>query len=276
MLIERYEILLEIESEQDPLWKSPARGALMHGLLMNNVSADSLHVGGSTPRPYTQYLKPLEYRKYLWIINTLERSQASPILNWLENLPNELHLEHYDTILRVVETNLVRSVSYSDFMQQLLAELPPKFVGLEFVTPLAFKRAAQQNYSPWPEPRLIAQSALNRWNAFGSAAKFDDPAVLDDVASMVQPGSFALETRHVAMDGTNLSGTIGRVSFHIRNVAPVRQVFSLSCAYAEYCGLGVKTAMGLGAVMYHPNQVSAQSGTAGLRKHNHVFTRNIA
>src|SRR5438105_204493 len=101
MLIERYEIKLEVQAEQDPLWKSPARGALMHGLLLRNVGSDALHGGTSTLRPYSQYLKALDYRQYLWVINTLDRSAAAPILKWLEALPGELYLEHYDTMLQV-------------------------------------------------------------------------------------------------------------------------------------------------------------------------------
>lgn len=256
MLIERYEIALEVESEQDPLWKSPARGALMHGVLMEQVAADSLHEGASSFRPYTQYLRSVGYRKYVWTINTLERSQASPILEWLEDLPKELYLSHYDTHLSVIDARLVKSISYSDFMQDLLASIAPKFAALELVTPLAFKRAGQQNYCLWPEPRLIAQSALNRWNAFGSVAKFDDPSILEDVATKVQPNSFSLDTKRVAMDGTTFAGTTGKVSFYIQNAPEVRQVFNLSCAYAEYCGLGMKTAMGLGAVIYHADEVS--------------------
>jgi CRISPR-associated endoribonuclease Cas6 len=259
-LIERYEIALEVEDEKDPLWKSPARGALMHGLLMSQLNAENLHKDGSMQRPYSQYLRPLEYGKYQWIINILDRSQAWPILEWIEKLPGELYLEHYGTPLSLIDVGCTESINYSDFMHRLLEPLPSKFVALDLITPLAFKSAARRNYTLWPEPRLIAQSALSRWNTFGNTAKFDDPSILDDVAMMVQSSSFSLETRHVAMDGINLSGTVGRVSFYIQNAAPVRQVFNLACAYAEYCGLGVKTAMGLGAVLCRPGQVLSKNG----------------
>lgn len=73
----------------------------MHGVLMSNVRADSLHSGVSSLRPYTQHLSGLEYGRYLWTVNVLCRDSAAPLVNWLEEMPDELFMRHYDLPLGV-------------------------------------------------------------------------------------------------------------------------------------------------------------------------------
>lgn len=180
-MIERYEILLELQSEQDPLWRSPARGTLMHGLLLNQVGDASLHARGSV-RPYTQHLQALSAGRYVWTINTLADS-AAPLRKWIESGPAELFLEHYDLRLSVAEIKQVYSSSYAEFMEKAFDELPPKFVTFELLTPMVFKKSGQSNVWQWPEARLMVQSSLMRWNAFADTEKLDDPQILDDIVS---------------------------------------------------------------------------------------------
>ncbi len=254
-MIERYEILLEVQSEQDPLWRSPARGTLMHGMLMHEVHAESLHTGGASVRPYTQHLQALSPGRYVWTVNTLG-SAAAPLSCWIENIPRDLYLEHYDLKLAVGEVNKVFTSSYCDFMETAFEELPPKYVTFEIITPMVFKKSGQANVWQWPEARLMVQSSLSRWNAFAETQKLDDPQILDDIVSKVQPFSFQVQSQHVSMDGVNFAGTVGKISFVIQNRTEVRQLLNLAGKYSEFCGLGAKTAMGLGAVRYLASEVS--------------------
>ena len=265
MLIERYEVTLEVHSEQDPLWKSPARGSLMHGLLMRNVRADSLHDGASNLRPYTQYLSAISYRQYLWTINTLHRERAASLIDWLDNIPQNLYLEHYDLSLKVTGFRQAASISYSDFIEKALGDVPPKFAEFELNTPLAFKKAGQQSYWLWPEARLIAQSALNRWNTFATASRFDDVEILEDISTNVLPLSFNLRTQKVAMDGIVFAGVVGNIGFRVQKNTAVRQVFHLCGLYSEFSGLGVKTAMGLGSVVYDKSRQRDQGIISAYR-----------
>lgn len=248
-MIERYEILLEVQSEQDPLWRSPARGTLMHGLIMSQVRSEVLHSAKSMSRPYTQHLQALSPGRYVWTVNTLGED-ANALTEWLTSGPDSLFLEHYNLNLQVGEVKKVFSQSYSDFMQESFEQMPPKYVTFEIVTPMVFKKAGQSNVWQWPEARLIVQSALSRWNTFAGTAKLDDPQILEDVVSKVQPFSFQVKSQHVSMDGINFAGTVGKISFVVQNRTEVRQVLNLAGRYAEFCGLGAKTAMGLGAVRF--------------------------
>ena len=265
-MIERYEILLEVQSEQDPLWRSPARGTLMHGLLLNEVKSDSLHTGGSAVRPYTQHLQALSTGRYVWTINTLSEA-AAPLANWLESAPTDLYLEHYDLHLSIAEIKKVASFQYGDFMEAAFEDLPAKYMTFEILTPMVFKKAGQANVWQWPEARLMVQSALTRWNAFAETEKLDDPQILEDIATAVQPFSFKVQSQHVSMDGINFAGTVGKISFVVQNRTEVRQLLNLAGKYSEFCGLGAKTAMGLGAVRFLPSEISRPSRQRRWRDH---------
>lgn len=232
----------------------------MHGLLMQSVRAERLHEGKSSVRPFAQYMSASGYGKYIWTINTLDRELAAPIIEWLEKGPETLYLSHHESELLVVDIKRTTSMPYSELLQRAMEELPPKFSSFGMITPMAFKKAGQTSYWLWPEARLIAQSALSRWNTFGHGAKLDDDDILEDIAARVTPHSFQVRSNRVAMDGIAFPATLGSISFQTQNHTAVRQVFNLCGRYAEFCGLGVKTAMGLGAVTY-------QSGEIALQKH---------
>lgn len=266
-MIERYEILLEVQSEQDPLWRSPARGTLMHGLIMREVCADSLHAGASSVRPYTQHLQALSPGRYVWTINTLGDA-AAPLAEWITSGPEKLFLEHYDLELHVGEIKKVFSNSYSEFMDIAFEQMPPKYVTFEIITPMVFKKSGQSNVWQWPEARLMVQSALTRWNSFAQTEKLDDPQILEDIASKVQPSSFQVKSQHVSMDGVNFAGTVGKISFVVQNRTEVRQVLNLAGKYSEFCGLGAKTAMGLGAVRFLASEVSRPAKQRNWREHD--------
>ncbi|HEY9784773.1 MAG TPA: CRISPR system precrRNA processing endoribonuclease RAMP protein Cas6 [Candidatus Obscuribacterales bacterium] len=250
MLLERYELLLSVEGDNDPLWKSPARGALMHGALHALARADNLHSGSNSARPYSQHLLPIGHKRYCWILNVLHRDSCMPILEWLDTQPDHVRVSHYDIGLAVDRIECTISQSYFDFQQRWLDDIPPKFVRLNFLTPTAFKRAGDPNYYLWPDAKMVVQSALSRWNLFGTASKLDDPAILEDVVKHVHVQSYQLISRYAAMDGIGFSGSVGTIAYQIHKNTAVRQVFNLAAAYAEYCGLGIKTAMGLGAIEY--------------------------
>ncbi|MBZ0187127.1 MAG: CRISPR system precrRNA processing endoribonuclease RAMP protein Cas6 [Candidatus Obscuribacterales bacterium] len=250
MDLRKFVLELSVNDDQGKLRTSPALGALMHGLLMDVAGSDRLHSGTNGARPYSQYLSRISDETYLWIINVLDTYQCASILDWLEKGDSNLFLKHYQLELQIVSITEEYSGTYAEFMQGHLSEIPPKFLNLQFKTPTAFKLASSGNYCMWPEPRLIAQSALRRWNTFSQTASFQDPEILEDISQNVHVQSYNLRSRGIAMDGTHFSGSIGQIAFYLHRNTAVRQVFNLACAYSEFCGLGIKTAMGMGACGY--------------------------
>lgn len=279
MQIERYQLTLEVKDRDMRLFHSPARGALLHGLLMRSIGSADFHSTGKTPRPFSQHLCNGGEQKHIWTINLLHET-AAPLKEWLEQLRDllsgpaikredalQLHIEHYDCSVRVCKVEQKEQVSYEELFASSLNTLPPKFVSFNFLTPLVFKRAGQESPHPFPEPRLIVQSALSRWNAFSDCAKFEEKDILDEINRFTSIFSFKLNSQHVAMDKIDFAGATGLISYVVHR-SELRQIFDLCGRYSEFSGLGAKTAMGLGATKY-----TAQSLDRG--KHQKKVTDSI-
>ncbi|HEY9868225.1 MAG TPA: CRISPR system precrRNA processing endoribonuclease RAMP protein Cas6 [Candidatus Obscuribacterales bacterium] len=251
MQLQRYEIELRTRDDDSRMRKSPALGALMHGVL--NRSVVGLHDVSPKLRPFTQYVMRGAPGEYTWVINCLTVDACRPLLTWLANLPNELTIDHYSLQLEVGRVSRVCSTTYLQLLERTFANSEQPDVSLELVTPLAFKRATTGNFCIWPEPRLIAMSALSRWNAISNLPAFDELHIPDEIDRKVVVAGCKLSTRTVAMDGVSFVGMVGNVAFRMKKDTHIRRLFHLCCAYAEFCGLGAKTAMGLGATVYAPS-----------------------
>jgi len=255
MKIEKYELKILVDQERDPMRKSPARGALMHGVLMQALAAQEheLHKG-SMLRPYSQNIIWQEPGSYVWTINLLEEDRTQAIRKFLDSRPGNLHVEHYELDLEIKSIELKTCSSYSALFAEALEDLPPKYANFEFLTPLVFKKAGSKSPWPYPEARSIISSVLQKWNQFSDSARFDDPQILENAAMHISAHSFRIQSQRVEMDGGRFAGTIGSASFHIEK-DELRQLMNLAGRFAEFSGIGAKTAMGLGAVRYQPELV---------------------
>ncbi len=256
MKIEKYVLNLKFDEERDPFFKSPSRGALMHGVLMNSIDASSLHQG-SAPRPFSQNLLWSAAGEYLWTINLLNENNCAAIKSWLENVPSFIRIEHYDAQMEVRGVDCISSTSYEQMLTEVFAELPPKYVTFDFLSPLIFKKAGFKSPWPYPEARMILQSVLSRWNQYSDVATFSDETIFEDAAQHIAPHALRIQSQRISMDATNFVGTIGSASFLVSK-SELRQLMNLAGRYAEYSGIGAKTAMGLGAVHFDAGLESRQ------------------
>ncbi|MBX9722173.1 MAG: CRISPR system precrRNA processing endoribonuclease RAMP protein Cas6 [Candidatus Obscuribacterales bacterium] len=248
MKIEKYVLNLHVDEDRDPFLKSPSRGALMHGVLMNSIDSSSLHQG-SAPRPFSQNLLWNSPGEYLWTINLLHEEGCSSIKHWLERVPSCIEIEHYESQMEVRNVSCVLSTCYEQLLAEVFAELPPKYVTFDFLSPLIFKKAGVKSPWPYPEARMILQSVLGRWNQFSDVANFGDETIFEDAAQQIAPHSLRIHTQRVSMDATSFAGAIGTASFLVLK-SELRQLMNLAGRFAEFSGVGAKTAMGLGAVRF--------------------------
>jgi CRISPR-associated endoribonuclease Cas6 len=104
---------------------------------------------------------------------------------------------------------------------------------------------------PLPDPRLVYQSWLTRWNAFAPQEARINVALLDIVAAHVAVGRYYLRTEMVDM-GRNrkVVGFVGKVQFNVIRARKIGDEWlrrlNLLADYAEFCGTGHKTAHGMG------------------------------
>ncbi|SDH47872.1 CRISPR system precrRNA processing endoribonuclease RAMP protein Cas6 [Pseudonocardia oroxyli] len=136
---------------------------------------------------------------------------------------------------------------------ELAGRAPVRRARIEVVSPLYFSRGDRD--LALPEPELMVQSLLNRWERFAPAAFSVPPALRADLLSSVYL---------VEMDGHTVSAPVGKVTMQTGYLGSVvlglnrkadtevARLFAALLGFAEIAGIGAQTGHGFGAVDVEP------------------------
>lgn len=118
-----------------------------------------------------------------------------------------------------------------------------------FLSPTSFR--SREMHFPLPDPVLVFQSWLNRWNEFAPEEAQINVALLDIVAAHVAIGRYELRTQLVDWGANKkIIGFVGTVQYNILRGYKIGEEWLRSlnglADYAVFCGTGHKTAQGLG------------------------------
>lgn len=130
-----------------------------------------------------------------------------------------------------------------------LANGPPAWSAeLELLSPLYFSRNGRDH--PLPDPVLIVQSALARWNAFAPPVLAVPPEVAHELAATVWLAAFEGRAESAPVTATmHQTGFVGSVRLALTRAAgpAVAGAFAALMRFADIAGLGAQTTHGFGA-----------------------------
>jgi CRISPR-associated endoribonuclease Cas6 len=135
-------------------------------------------------------------------------------------------------------------VACQSFEELLECAQPQRALHLEFMSPSTFRTKGERNVLQ-PDPRLLVQSWLTRWNAF-SPAPLD--TVLIQQAAALRPAYTNVWTRSMYMGNHPELGFCGFAGYRLpQGIAEEESRHLTALAeFALYCGSGAKTSMGMG------------------------------
>lgn len=117
---------------------------------------------------------------------------------------------------------------------------------ISFETPCTFKVAG--DYARFPTAELVAQSLFLRWNALMPECAMEDGDALRMLAAGLSISRYHLQSQDYRLKGQRIPGFVGELQLLARLPAPLMELWRLLLAFAPYGGVGVKTALGMGAV----------------------------
>ena len=122
-------------------------------------------------------------------------------------------------------------------------------IRVHFLSPTSFR--SREMHFPLPDPFLVYQSWLARWNTFAPEEARINVALLDLAVAHVAVGCYDLRTEMVDLGRNRKAvGFVGRVQFNVVRAGMIGEDwvrrFNLLADYATFCGTGHKTAHGLG------------------------------
>ena len=140
----------------------------------------------------------------------------------------------------------VKEADYAAMAQQFFTEQPPRKAEITFVTPTSFK--AYGSYKIYPDNAYIFRSLLKRWNAYSGGLVLEEENLEQHLADAVKIIGYNLSLQQYSVGGAPIDAFKGRYTLLLRGTEAQNRIAALLLAYAEYAGIGIKTALGMGGV----------------------------
>lgn len=223
-------------------------GSIMHGALMEQLpteTAETLHSAGLRPYSQSVYFDKISQTP-VWRINILSRNAEEKILQPILSQESLfLRQKKYPVFLQNKER--IADTSYESLADEIFQrEEVPNGVNIHFQTVTSFKREGK--YVLIPEVYLIFQSLISRWNAFSSSSKLIEDDFDKKLASCVRIIRYNLHTQSFSLEHQMIVGFSGTMGFKFYGNVMIRRLMGLLMLFAPFAGVGIKTALGMGAV----------------------------
>lgn len=236
-------LVIELDSDQLNYFK----GSVMQGALFEHIDsdyADWLHE--MQIHPYSQYVYKLKDGKAEWVISTLNDEARSYIIDpLLDPELNHIKIRKGNLNVRIVSRK-ISQLDLGSLKKQMKQKKAPRCVSFEVITPVAFKRAG--SYFLLPEPEIIFQSLINRYRPLDDSIKYDCESLIQNIGEAATVTEYRLKTVHFPLEGTTVPGFTGTFSIAVRSSEYLRRAAYFLARFGEYSGIGIKTAMGMGAI----------------------------
>lgn len=223
-------------------------GSILHGALMERLPKElATRLHEQDMRPYSQGVfwdKAAGVAR--WRIGIVEEETGEAIEATLCR-GGEIFLRQKGCAVRLGELRLLQQSDFSEIADAFfLPEAPPKGAGISFLAPTSFKREGR--YVMLPDFFLICQSLLLRWNRFSERIRLEEPALAEKLADACCLSQYALRSAPFSVEAHTIRGFQGDMRVRFFGTDAVRRILGMLFAFAPFVGVGIKTALGMGAV----------------------------
>ena len=135
---------------------------------------------------------------------------------------------------------------YQQLMDEFYADSFSKYVNLEFVTPTSFKSSGR--YVVLPELRYIFQSMMHKYGAAIADSQLPDEDMLRQLIACSSISQYRLRSTAFPLEGVKIPSFKGEISIKINGTVAMAKYVRLLVRFAEFSGIGIKTAIGMGGM----------------------------
>jgi CRISPR-associated endoribonuclease Cas6 len=242
-MLQKILIKCQLENDQKANYQW---GSLFHGLLMESLSAeivDQFHV--SQLRPFSQYVLPDAENRLSWHIGLWNNEFADSIVKAVMPM-TEIYLKQKELKLKVVEANKYSLSKQEYFSGFFTAPAPCRRYEIRFLTPCTHKQDGR--YALFPSPELIIQSIFMRYNTFIQDYSLDDAVAMEHLIQNTRIVNYSLSSAVYYLENARIAGYLGRITLSIKGPEQLARLAGAVLTFAEYSGIGIKTALGMGGV----------------------------
>ncbi len=217
----------------------------MQGILMEQIDAGyaaRLHEHGL--KPYSQYL--LIGKEKEWIVKTCtEEAYEEVILPLASQQFTQFVIEKKNISIKIKEKQ-IKTVDKNDLLNEFYSVGGSRYLNLEFLTPASFK--SHGRYVIMPDTRYIYQSLMNKYSVSSDGMDMYDEEALEQLADSSSIIQYRLRSTFFSAEGVKIPSFKGEVCIKVSGTDTMARYARLLARFGEYSGVGIKTAMGMGAL----------------------------
>lgn len=237
------ELRMKLESDNQDI--GYYQSSNLQGVLMEHIDMDYaqfLHEQGL--KPYSQYVLSGNVKE--WIVKTCtQEAYQEIILPLLEQKFYDFTIEKKDIHISIKEKSL-KTIDKKELMNEFYSNTASHFLNLEFLTPVSFK--SNGRYVIMPEMRYIYRSLMNKYSAASSKVDMYDDETLEQLVNSSSIIQYKLRSTFFPLEGVKIPSFKGEILVKISGTNTMAGYARLLARFGEYSGVGIKTAMGMGAL----------------------------
>ncbi len=198
-------------------------------------------------RPYSQYIfyNNSTGRVFWNVKTTSEEAFQNLIVPLQDNSFQNMKIEHDDIFVQIINKKL-KTLPLSNLFQDFYTKSTDRNIRIRFLTPTAFKQNGQ--YIIYPDIRLFYQSLMRKCSAVSDKFDFMDEDTLDQLVQYSKIVRYKLKSTNYPMSSVKIPAFIGEIQLKINGPALLCNFVHVLLEMGEYLGVGIKAAMGMGAI----------------------------
>lgn len=221
------------------------KSSLLQGVLMERIDAryvEFLHQ--QQMHPYSQFVCKTD-KGTVWNIQTLNQEAYEQIIVPIIRGSNLFVLTHSGQNVSLLDKKL-ETMELSELVKGFYAGDVVRHAKLELLTPTAFKQNG--HYVILPDVRLVCQNLMQRFSAISDTIDMIDKETLDQLAVNVFVTKHRIQSKMFPLEGHSLPGFCGNIVLRCNGSETMARYLQMLLAFGEFSGLGIKTAIGMGAI----------------------------
>lgn len=239
----------------------PARmewAAYLHGCVMESLSPDhALAAHSAGLRPFSQHVLP-EGNGFQWKFSCWDDPLADAFAQ-VFTVGKAIRLKQRGVEVRIRERTEDAVAEKDFFTRAFLAQDVPRLIDVRLLTPCTHKQ--QNAYALFPSAELLINNLYRRFCTFTSSLSIDDEDAKTALADSVRIHSYSLRSAAYYVEGNRIAGFIGRMTLEMHKSVHLARLGGMVLSFAPYAGIGIKTALGMGAC-----EVGANPRNSGAQK----------
>lgn len=238
-------LLFKIEMEIEAQGLNSNMGSIFHGYLMENIKseyADYFH--SVSINPYTSCIyKNEKTGKFYWRITILNEMAYNMLMTaFKEGIPKSIYLSNKEMEVEV-KSFTITNTNIEDIFSD-----DRKTMCVKFITPTSFKSNGVNHI--YPNVTTLLQGIINKINTYFDDIELSDEKVIRKLLENVYIKDYNLRTQFFYLEKIKIKGFVGKlnIGLAVRDEA-LEKLLSIIIKLSVYTGFGMKTSLGMGAVV---------------------------